>query len=147
ELQGATSGQADGLWGYAQGGVYDSDRERFVVTQTSGHVTSGSNEVNEFIVVTGLFASPRPMDPTVELFAKQGVSWPTSGPNAGIPYANIHATGPIALVDIHNHYPTNVLPSTSGAQKLYPNTGQHYGCVCYIPAPYRLLWTSGGVPN
>src|SRR5262249_4562957 len=133
-------GGSNALWGYGEGGTYDTDRERWIGTVSSGHAGGGSNEVNEFVASTGNWV--RQMDPTVELFSPQNVPWPSS-----IAYGGVHLEGPLALVDVNNHYPANVSPATGSKLNLYPNASQTYGNVTYMPSPYHKLWVCGGVSN
>lgn len=133
-------GGSNALWGYGEGGTYDTDRERWIGTASSGHAGGGSNEVNEFVASTGNWV--RQMDPTVELFSPQNVPWPSS-----IAYGGVHLEGPLALVDVNNRYPANVSPATGSKLNLYPNTSQTYGGITYMPSPYHKLWVCGGVSN
>lgn len=140
DCQSNSNSGPEALWAFAVGGAFDTDRERWIGTQATGHSSVGTNEVNEFICSTGTWT--RVMNPTLELFTRTGVQI-----DGVIAYANVHNSGPLGLIDWANRYPANVLPATSSGLKVYPNTAQTYGSVCYMPAPYNALFTQGGVAN
>src|SRR5262245_18059762 len=144
QAERTTTSGANTLWAYAQGGCYDTDREVFVATGATGHFAGGSDEVVELNTATGRWTQV--MEPTVELWAMQDAPWP-----APLAYGAQNFTGVEAFLDVNNRYAANVVNSTGNTTRgiapgpYYPSTGQQYGCVTYIPAPYRLFWASGGV--